>query len=92
MPGVKWGATNWIYNSLIELNFILLTTFIFNKEFFMEQVSQVELVKELAKKLKSARRNSGEILATFVSAGILDTNSNYTSHYANLKKIEIKKR
>jgi len=58
----------------------------------MEQVSQVELVKELAKKLESSKRNDKQILATFVSAGILDSNRNFTSHYMSLKKVENKNR
>lgn len=58
----------------------------------MEQVSQVELVKKLAKKLESSSRNKQEILATFVSAGILDSKSNYTSNYTSLRKVRNKNR
>ena len=56
----------------------------------MKQVSQVELVKEKSKKLRNSNRNRAEILATFVSAGILDDNSNYTRDYPILGKIEVK--
>lgn len=56
----------------------------------MEQVSQIELVKELTLKLKETKRNDAEILATFVSAGILNSNRKYTRHYSSLQKIDSK--
>jgi hypothetical protein len=53
----------------------------------MRQVSQIELVRELALKLRNTQRNKDEILSTFITAGILDKKRNFTSQYSNLKKL-----
>ena len=55
----------------------------------MEQFIQVEMVKELAEKLKRSTPNKAEILATFISAGILDKNCNFTRHYTSLKSSKV---
>jgi hypothetical protein len=42
---------------------------------------QVKLLIDLAKKLKKEVRGTNEILHTFVSAGILKANGDFTEHY-----------
>lgn len=42
---------------------------------------QVKLLMNLAKKLKKEERDANEILHTFVAAGILKTNGDFTEHY-----------
>jgi hypothetical protein len=42
---------------------------------------QVKLLMNLAKKLKKEERDTNEILNTFVAAGILKTNGDFTEHY-----------
>ena len=49
---------------------------------------QIKLMMDLAKRLKEEKRNSTEVLGSFVSAGILTTNGNYTKNFAGLKKAE----
>lgn len=49
---------------------------------------QIKLMFHLAKKLKEEKRNTQEILTSFVSAGILTSTGNYTKNYSELKKIE----
>lgn len=49
---------------------------------------QIKLMTSLAKKLRAEKRDTKQILNTFVSAGILTNNGNYTKNYAGLKKRE----
>jgi hypothetical protein len=49
---------------------------------------EIKLMFHLAKKLKEEKRNTQEILTSFVSAGILTSTGNYTKNYSELKNIE----
>ena len=48
---------------------------------------QIKLMALLAKKLREEKRDKKAILNSFVSAGILTNNGNYTKKYAALGKI-----
>lgn len=54
----------------------------------MDNSYQLKLLTLLAKKLKDEKRNDDEVLTSFVSAGILTSNGNYSRNYSELKKIE----
>ena len=56
----------------------------------MGNKSLSELHLELAKKLSKRTRNKDEILKSFISAGILDSNGNFTNNYPILKTNNIK--
>jgi hypothetical protein len=45
---------------------------------------QVKLLMDLAKKLKQETRSDKEVLRSFVAAGILKENGEYTKHYSAL--------
>ena len=49
---------------------------------------QIQLLISLAKRLKDEKRNTKEVLTTFVSAGILTKNGNYTKNYPELKQLD----
>lgn len=49
---------------------------------------QLKLMISLAKKLREEKRDTKEILTSFVSAGILTSHGNYTKNFSELKKIE----
>lgn len=49
---------------------------------------QIKLLSLLAKKLKAEKRNKDEILKSFISAGILTKNGNYTKNYPGLRETE----
>ncbi len=49
--------------------------------------NQIQLLKSLAKKLKSEDKSKAKILASFQSAKILDKKGNFTRHFSNLKKV-----
>ncbi len=50
--------------------------------------TQIKLMMLLAKKLRRRKRNKEEILKSFVSAGILTNDGNYTKNYPELGKME----
>lgn len=50
-------------------------------------MSQIELLKELAIKIKNEPKDVAKIRGTLVNAGILDTNANFTRNYSNLERI-----
>jgi hypothetical protein len=48
---------------------------------------QLEMLKSIVKELKSEHRTKEDALRTFVNAGILNKNGNFTRQYADLGKL-----
>jgi hypothetical protein len=49
---------------------------------------QIKLMTSLVKRLRSEKRNTTQIMNTFVAAGILTKSGNYTKNYPVLKEVE----
>jgi hypothetical protein len=49
---------------------------------------QIKLMTSLAKKLRTEKRNTTQIISTFVAAGILTKNGSYTKNYPTLKEMD----
>ena len=48
---------------------------------------QVRLLKSLAKKLKSEKKDRAQAVASLQSAKILTKKENFTGHYSNLSRV-----
>ncbi len=48
---------------------------------------QIKLLKALAKKIKSEKREREDVVVSLQSAKILTKDENFTGHFKNLKKV-----
>ena len=55
------------------------------------EANQIELLKSLAKKKKSEKKNRDEVMASLQSAKILTKQGNFTKHFSNLNRIFLSK-
>ena len=51
------------------------------------ETNQIELLKNLAKKIKSEKRNRDDVMASLQSAKILTKQGNFTRHFSNLNRV-----
>ena len=51
------------------------------------ETDQIELLKNLAKKVKSEKRNRDDVMASLQSAKILTKQGNFTRHFSNLNRV-----
>ena len=48
---------------------------------------EIKLLTNLAKRLKDVKLSNEKVMSTFISAGILNKQGDYTKHYEKLKNI-----